>query len=91
MVIHDERGNVEKKLEEIYNCGYELLGYFILSKETWWTEYFASLEKLTNETRTKQPYSQNVLEELHQVQEELDMFKKNPERNTSVYFAMKRN
>ncbi|MFC1861706.1 class I SAM-dependent methyltransferase [Chloroflexota bacterium] len=91
MVIHDERGNVEEKLEEIYNCGYELLGYFILSKETWWTEYFAPLEKLTNETRTKHPYSQNVLEELHQAQEELDMFKKNPERNTSVYFAMKRN
>ena len=35
MVIHDEQGNVKEKLEQISDCGYELLGYFILSKETW--------------------------------------------------------
>jgi len=31
MVIHDEQGNVKDKLEQISNCGYELLGYFMLS------------------------------------------------------------
>ena len=91
MVIHDERGNVEDKLEQIYNCGYKLLGYFILSKETWWTEYFVPLEKLVNETRTKCHYDPSILEEIQQAQVELDMFKKNPERNSSVYFVIKRN
>ena len=37
MVIHDEQGNVSEKLEQISNYSYELLGYFILSKEIWWT------------------------------------------------------
>ncbi|MFC1928843.1 class I SAM-dependent methyltransferase [Chloroflexota bacterium] len=90
MVVHDERGNVREKLEQISNCGYELLGYFTLSKETWWTEYFAPLEKLVNETRTKQRYDPSVLEEIQQAQAELDMYKKYPERNSSVCFVMKK-
>jgi len=76
MVVHDEQGNVREKLEQISNCGYELLGYFTLSKETWWTEYFAPLEKLVNETRSKYPYDQSVLEEIQQAQADLDMYKK---------------
>ena len=90
MVVHDEQGNVREKLEQIANCGYDLKGYFILSEETWWTEYFAPLEKLVNETRTKYPYDQSVLEEIQQAQVELDMYKKYPERNSSVSFVMKK-
>jgi len=90
MMVHDEQGNVKEKLEQISNCGYELLGYFILSKETWWTEYFAPLEKLINGTRTKYPCDQSVLEALRNAQVELDMFQKNPERNSSVCFVMKK-
>jgi len=91
MVVHDEQGNISEKLEQISNCGYELLGYFTLSKATWRTEYFAPLEKLVNETRTKYPYDQSVLEEIQQAQVELDMYKKYPERNSSVCFVMKKN
>jgi ubiquinone/menaquinone biosynthesis C-methylase UbiE len=91
IVVHDEQGNVKEKLEKIYNCGYELLGYFILSKETWWTEYFAPIEKLIAKSRTRYTDDPKILEELHQVQGELDMFRKNPERNSSVCFVIKRN
>lgn len=91
MVVHDEQGNVREKLEQISNCGYELLGYFTLSKETWWTEYFVPLEKLVNETRTKYPYDPSILEEIQQARVELDMYKKYPESNSSVCFVMKKN
>ena len=91
MVIHDEKGNVKEKLEQISNCGYELLGYFILSEDTWWTEYFAPLEKLITESRPRYNDDPKILEEIHQAQEELDIFKKNPERNSSVCFVIKRN
>jgi len=90
MVVHDEQGNVKEKLEQISDCGYELLGYFILGKETWWTEYFAPLEKLIVESRTRYTDDPKILEELHQAQVELDMFKKNPERNSSACFVMKK-
>jgi len=91
MVIHDEKRNVKEKLEQVSNCGYELLGYSILSKETWWTEYFAPLGELIAESRTRHTDDPKTLEELHQAQAELDMFKKNPERNSSVCFVMKKN
>jgi len=91
MVIHDEKGNIKEKLAQISNCGYELLGYFILSEDIWRTEYFAPLEKLVGESRTRYNDDPNILEELHQAQEELDMFNKNPERNSSVYFVIRKN
>ena len=91
IMVHDEQGNVKEKLEQISNCGYELLGYFILSTETWWTEYFAPLEKWIAEYGTRHTDDAKILEDLHQAQVELDMFNKNPERNSSVCFVMKKN
>ena len=90
MVIHDEQGDVNEKLGQIPEFGYELLGYFLLSKETWWVEYFAPLEKLITEAQTKYFNDLQVLEEVQQTQRELDMFNNNPERNSSVYFVMKK-
>ena len=90
MVIHDEQGNISKKLEQISSCGYEILDYFILNKETWWTEYFAPLRKLIIEFRKKHTDNPKILEELDQAQGELDMFKKYPDRNSSVCFVMKK-
>jgi len=91
MVVHDEQGNIKEKLGQISDCGYQLLGYFTLGKETWWAEYFAPLEKLVNETRSKYPYDQCVLEEIQQAQAELNMYRKYPECNSSVCFVMKKN
>jgi len=91
MVVHDEQGNVDEKLQQISNCGYELIGYFLLSKGVWWTEYFAPLEKLIDETRKQYTRNPKILEELHHAQCELDMFKKYPEHNSSVCFVMKKN
>ncbi|MFC1901820.1 class I SAM-dependent methyltransferase [Chloroflexota bacterium] len=71
MVVHDEQGNVREKLEQISNCGYELLGHFILSQEIWWTEYFAPLDKLVAKSQKKYTAPPEILEELHQAQREL--------------------
>jgi len=71
-------------------CGYKLLGYFILTEETWWTEYFAPLEKLIAESQTSYADDPHTLEELSQAQRELEMFKNNPGRNNSVYFVIQK-
>ena len=90
MAVHDEQGNIKERLEQISDCGYELIVHFILSKETWWTEYFVPLEKFIVESRTRYTNAPKILEELHQAQRELDMFKQNPERNSSAWFVMKK-
>jgi len=91
IVVHDEKGNIEEKLKQISSCGYELLDYFILNEDTWWAEYFAPLEKLVCETRTKYADDPKVLEQLHNAQQEIDMFKKNPKLNSSAFFIMQKN
>ena len=90
IVVHDEMGDVEEKLEQISNCGYELLGYFVLDTDVWWNEYFAPLEKLVNETRAKYADNQEVREALNQAQSEVDFFREFPNRNRSVCFVMKK-
>lgn len=90
MVIHDEKGNIEEKLRQIYSCCYELVGHFILSKDIWWTEYYAPLEKFIVEARIKYPDDPKALRVIGNTQQEIDMFKKNPERNSSVLFVMKK-
>jgi hypothetical protein len=68
-----------------------LLGYFLLSKETWWIEYFAPLEKLIAKFQAKYTDDPEVLEQLRQAHGELDTFRQYPQRNSSVYFILKRN
>ncbi|MFC1946030.1 SAM-dependent methyltransferase [Chloroflexota bacterium] len=88
LVIHDEQGNIREKCDQITCCGYELIGEFRLSTQTWRKEYFIPLEKLVTGYQARVTNNPKVLEEIAQAQGELDMFKENPERNSSVYFVM---
>jgi ubiquinone/menaquinone biosynthesis C-methylase UbiE len=90
MVVHDERGNVREKLEQISSCGYELLDYFELDEKAWWAEYFIPLGKLISEARLKCADVPGIGEAIQDTEREIDMFKKEPERNSSVCFVMKR-
>jgi ubiquinone/menaquinone biosynthesis C-methylase UbiE len=91
MVIHDEKGNVEEKLEQISNCGYKLIGYFMLSADAWRAEYFAPLEKSIAKAQTSYTGDPQKSEELNQARREVEMFKNSPECNNSVYFVMQKN
>ena len=77
-------------LQQIFSCGYDLLGYFTLHEDTWWVGYYAPLEKRINEIRTKHADDPKVLAALDKEQQFIDMFKKNPERYGSVFFVMKK-
>lgn len=90
MVIHDEQGIINEKLEQVSNCGYELLGSFTLNEDVWWKEYFAPLEEWIAGSQARHTDDPRVLEEYRQAQGELDMFRRHPERNSSVYFVLKK-
>jgi ubiquinone/menaquinone biosynthesis C-methylase UbiE len=90
MVVHDERGNVRQKLEQISGCGYDLLGYFEMDVDVWRVEYFQPLERLILEAQFKCSDAPGVIEALKEARREINMFKKEPERNSSVCFVMKK-
>jgi ubiquinone/menaquinone biosynthesis C-methylase UbiE len=90
MVVHDEMGNVQQKLEQISRSGYELLGNFTMDTDVWRDEYFTPLEKLFNEMTAHYSDGPEVHGVLNQVRGEIDLFKRYPERNRSVVFVMKK-
>jgi ubiquinone/menaquinone biosynthesis C-methylase UbiE len=89
LVVHDEITNITKKLEQIPSCGYDLLGHFTVSGDTWWTEYYGPWEKRVNEMRTKYSDEPKALLELEE-QREIELFKANPRRYSSVFLIMQK-
>jgi ubiquinone/menaquinone biosynthesis C-methylase UbiE len=90
LAVHDEKGDIGEKLEQISNCGYDLLGYFKLDEQTWRKEYYAPLRKLVDQTRTQYADDPSALALLDKEQQELEFFNKNPARCCSVFFIMRK-
>jgi len=90
LVIHDEQGDIDQKLKQISLCGYELLSYFLLDKDNWLAEYFSPLKRLVSEFREKYANDAEVLKEIQDAEQEIDIFKKDPERNSSACFVLKK-
>ena len=90
LVVHDEKGDVEKKQKQISRCGYALIDYFILGDDIWWNEYFLPLNKKLQELRAKGICDENMAREIENDQREIDGFKVNIERNRSVYLIMRK-
>jgi ubiquinone/menaquinone biosynthesis C-methylase UbiE len=90
LVVHDELKGLNEKLEQISDCEYKLLGYFILSKNIWWTEYFLPLKEQLDDIRKKYTSESKQFQDFSKFQLELDEFEKNPESCQSVFFVMKK-
>ena len=71
--------------------GYELLGHIILDNDTWWQEYYSPLEKLIKGTIEWRSDNVKITKLVDSDRREVEMFKENPEVNSSVIFVMKRN
>jgi ubiquinone/menaquinone biosynthesis C-methylase UbiE len=90
LVVHDETGNLEVKLKQIPSCGYDLVDYFILDQDVWWTEYCVPLQKLIDEMRPRCAGEPKALALLDENQREIDMFSVHPELYHSTFFIMRK-
>ncbi len=90
LVVHDEKGNIRRKLRHIATSGYDMLGYFNLDEETWRKEYFDPLQKLIKDTREQSAGDTQALAFLDREQQEIDVFKKNPAQCCSVFFVLRK-
>jgi ubiquinone/menaquinone biosynthesis C-methylase UbiE len=90
LVVHDDLGDLTEKRKQISQCGYELINHFPLSEDIWWTEYYAPLEKKLNEVRAKPTSGQKNIEILNDDQREIDTFKRDPKRYSSVFFIIRK-
>jgi len=90
LVVHDEIGGITEKLERIPGCGYELVDYFLISEDIWWSDCYAPLEQMIDEIRTEYPDNPEALEEPEKDRRFIEVFKKNPKPYGSVFFIMKK-
>jgi len=91
MMVHDDAGNIEWKIELIKECGYRLVGYFELGADIWQSEYYTPLKKLVDETLDKSAGDPELLGVLQQEQHEIDMVENNPAILHSVCFIIQKN
>jgi len=89
-VVHDEKGDISKKIEQISNYGYKLLGHFILSRDIWWSEYYVYLQRLIDDIRKNSSDNPEIHSMIDSEQREIDMFKSNPNRFSSIFFIMQK-
>ena len=90
LVVHDDTGNLKEKRAQISKYGYELTDHFILSEGIWWNEYYAPLEEKFNEVRAKHTTDGKTNALLDDDQREIDTFKRDPKRYSSVFFIMRK-
>ena len=90
LVVHDEIGDIFKKLKFIPVCGYKLIEHFIVPGDVWWNDYYCPLEKRIKEFRKKYRDDPDALAILDKEQHGVDEFKNNPKYHGSVFFVMQR-
>ncbi len=88
MIVHDARGDIDSKLKQISDCGYDLLGYFTLDIDVWRDEYFTPLEKLVEEAAVRYAGDTEAAGKIREARQELEMFRTDPENNCSVCFVI---
>lgn len=88
MSIHDERGNIKRKLKLINDCGYRLLDHFILDRDIWWKEYYSPLERELRKLQKARNKAAGIPDEFRKGLQEIEFFKKHPERCESVFFVI---
>jgi ubiquinone/menaquinone biosynthesis C-methylase UbiE len=89
MGIHDEKGDVERKREQISRCGYELILFFIVDESVWRAEYLAPLEGLVRDAERRLGREPGIARALCTARDEINGFAKNQGRLSSVFFVMK--
>lgn len=89
LVLHDDLGGMENKLEIIPKCGYELIKYIKLPDNAWWIDYYEPLEKRIKELGDEYQNDPTFLKTVKRFQNEIDNYKANPELFRSIFYILK--
>jgi SAM-dependent methyltransferase len=90
LAVHDEVGDVAKKLRQISACGYKLLGWFEIGRDVWRREYSEPLENLIARTVLSPGGEPELLEAVRAARREVEWFRKHRDRSSSAFFVMQK-
>jgi ubiquinone/menaquinone biosynthesis C-methylase UbiE len=81
---------IEKNLELIKKCTYNITGYFSLLEDAWWDFYYTPLEKRLKKLQVKYKDNPEALEMIQEEHKEINMFRKYNEWYGSVFYVMQK-
>lgn len=84
-IIHDERINLNEKIQLIDKYKFRVINIFELDSSIWWYDYYARWEKAINKLGLDDEWGL-----FDKILEEVDMFKIDPSHFTSYYFVLQK-
>jgi ubiquinone/menaquinone biosynthesis C-methylase UbiE len=90
LAVHAKIVDVEKRIDSVSSCGYNLLNTFKVPKESWWDDYYGPMENLVEGLRHRYQNYPDALALLDKVLKEVEEFKTKPENHGSVFYVMQR-
>jgi len=82
--------SVPEYLEQVPACGYDVVGFFVLPEDTFWTEYYAPLEQRIQAIRLKYINDPRVLVVLDKEQQAIDLSRKYHQWYSSAFLIMQK-
>jgi hypothetical protein len=79
----------EENVETVRKCDYELIDSFVLDENDW-NEYYRSMEKQTQELKTKYKEHRQAENVLDEQQSEIDLYRRYSESYGYVFYMMKK-
>ncbi len=90
LVVHDDKTDMERKLEMIPRLNYSLINHFEISEIQWYDDYFLPLEILIKEFKMKYPTDQKLNRLIRKDQADIETFRSNPSGQSSFYAIMQK-
>jgi SAM-dependent methyltransferase len=73
---YPEIGTASEKIAVIRDCGYKLIDYFILSEDSWTTNYYAPLELRLKNLEKESPLTEELGEVINSYKQEIELYRK---------------
>ncbi len=91
LVVHDPYPKHREKMDIIGKSGYRLLDSFIVHHRIWWSQFLRPYEKHIKYLQEKYIDNPQVQQALEDEENEIQMFKKDPESFSSIFYVIQKN
>jgi len=90
LVVHDVLSDLNSKVKSTLDCGYSVVGQFILTPEIWWKKYYMPLKRRLVALPETKLRDRKTLEEIKAVEREIKEFDLRNDQFGSVFFILRR-
>lgn len=88
--IYPTMVDIDANLSIIRECGYRVVGYFILPESSWWDPLYHPLEERLELLREECAKNPGLLEMSESIREEIEMYRKYSDYYGHVFYTMQR-